>query len=167
MATIEVEEEVAEELADLADAPVDNSLKVWVNATPTGISLRNSDALSDATPRHLVIERYEKQNQDFELNLKGTHPPTVNPSTSRNYAARQAGLRFFAAHSAFMIPALRPQKLNTKNVECVDPNNYLLPHARELTPSTCDGTVLHAVDLVWSKNTDSAYDGHNGGEFTH
>jgi hypothetical protein len=31
------------------------------------------DALSSATPRHLVIERYQKQNQDFELNPWRTH----------------------------------------------------------------------------------------------
>ena len=118
MASTEVEEEVAPELAALAqEQPVDNALKVWVNATPTGMVLRNTDALSGATPRHLVIERYEKHNQDFELNLEDTHSSIVSPSTSRDYAARQAGLRFFEAHSAFMIPAFRPQKLNTKNLE--------------------------------------------------
>ena len=59
----------------------------WVNATATGMSLlRNSDALSGVTPWHLVIERYEKQNQDFELNLEDTHPPIVGPSTPRDYA---------------------------------------------------------------------------------
>ena len=111
--------------------------------------LRNSGALSSATPRHLVIERYQKHNQDFELNLEDTHLLIViHPSTARDYTTRQAGLRFFEAHSAFMVPARRPQKPNTKNLGCVGPNTYFFPHARELTPSTCDGTVRHAVDLV-------------------
>ena len=65
-----------------------------------------------------------------------------------------------------MISSLRPQRFNTNNAESVDPNNYLFP-ARELTAKTCDGTVLHADDLVWSKNTDSTHDGQHGGEFTH
>ena len=66
MATTEEEQvAAAEELQALANTPVDNSPRVWVNATLTGMILWNSDALSDAAPRHFVIERYEKQNQDF------------------------------------------------------------------------------------------------------
>ena len=119
--------------------------------------LRNSNALSSATAWHIVIERYLKQhnNQDYVLNLEDTQPSIVSdPSREGHYTARKSGLRFFEAYSSFIIQALRPQKLDTINVECADPNNYLFPHARELTLSTCDGTVLHAVDLVWTKSTE-------------
>jgi len=125
----EVEKVVAKELAALADAPVDNTPKVWKNTTPTGMLLRNSDALSSATPRHILIERYLKQhnNQDFVLNLEDTHPSIASPSAAGHYTARKSGLCFFEAHSSSMIPALWPQKLSTIIVECINPEKKTLP----------------------------------------
>ena len=127
--------------------------KTWVNCTPTGHRLPD---LGPQGAAPYVLERYEEQsdNQDFLIKIDDTHP-SVYDTNDRSFVRAQVS--FYEHSSAMLIPVFKTNKLNTENLQFLDPNHYYLPHPtrsiRETDPRI--GTVLHAVDLVWLKHEDA------------
>ena len=138
-----------------ATAPV---FKTWQNMTPTGHRLPDLGP-QGAAPH--VLERYAEQSddQDFLVKIEDTHPSKYDPN---DRAFVRAKVSYYEACSAMMIPVFKTNKLNTENLQFLDPNHYYLPHPTRSTRETDSriGTVLHAVDLVWLKHAHAkvAYD---------
>ena len=134
-----------------APAPAAKPLfKTWVNCTPTGHRLPD---LGPQGAAPYVIERYEEQsdNQDFLIKIDDTHPSAYD-TNDRSFVRAQVS--FYEHCSAMLIPVFKTNKLNTENLQFLDPNHYYLPHPTRSTRETDSriGTVLHAVDLVWLKH---------------
>ena len=123
--------------------------KTWVNCTPTGLRLPD---LGPQGAAPYMVERYEEQsdNQDFLIKIDDTHP-SVYDTNDRSFVRAQVS--FYEHCSAMLIPVFKTNKLNTENLQFLDPNHYYLPHPTRSTRETDPriGTVLHAVDLVWLK----------------